>query len=158
MVASAPDDRPEADRLGSDALTAVYNQELITLSARAAVPVRLSAPTHTAHAVSPICGSEVTVDLIVENDRITDFGFDVQACALAKTVIAVLRDAVIGKTRADIARAASEMEAMLDGKPVIPSGDFARLILLAPVKDYTARHNSVLLPFEAIDKAFTRKS
>lgn len=145
------------DMLADDALTAVYNRALIDLSSRAAAPKRLADPHLTAHAVSPICGSEVTVDLALEGDRIAAFGFDVEACALTKAVVAVMAGAVIGKTRAEVAAAGAEMAAMLSGKDIIPAGDWADLKLLAPVKDYTARHNSILLPFEAVEKAFSKK-
>lgn len=143
--------------LADDALTAVYNQSLIALSSKAAEPQRLASPDISAHAVSPICGSEVTVDLALDGDRITSFGFDVDACALTKAVVAVLAQAIIGKTRAEVLAAAAEMKAMLAGKDVLPRGDWADLKLLAPVKDYTARHNSILLPFEAVEKAFSKK-
>lgn len=145
------------DILSDDTLTAVYNQELITLSAQAAVAKRLDKPDATAHVVSPICGSEVTVDLALDGDTVTGFGFEVEACALTKSVVAVMQQAIIGKTINDIKRAGGEMAAMLEGKPVVPSGDWEKLILLAPVKDYTARHNSILLPFEAVEKAFQKK-
>jgi NifU-like protein involved in Fe-S cluster formation len=146
-----------SDILADDALTAVYNQSLIALSSKAAEPKRLTHPDLSAHAVSPICGSEVTVDLALDGDRITAFGFDVEACALTKAVVAVMAAAIIGKTRADVAAAGAEMAAMLSGKNILPGGDWAELKLLAPVKDYTARHNSILLPFEAVEKAFSKK-
>lgn len=143
--------------LADDALTAVYNQSLIALSSRAAEPKRLAAPDFSAHAVSPICGSEVTIDLALAGDRITGFGFDVEACALTKAVVAVMAAAIIGKTRAEVMTAGDDMKAMLAGEDVLPGGDWADLKLLAPVKEYTARHNSILLPFEAVEKAFSKK-
>ncbi|MDY0009965.1 MAG: hypothetical protein RBS08_09685, partial [Bdellovibrionales bacterium] len=63
------------------------------------------------------------------------------------------------KTRADIAAAGQALENMLDGVAggdALPA-DWAALDLLAPVRDYPARHNAVLLPFEAAEKAFTQK-
>ncbi len=137
-----------------DKLISFYNQELIALSGEVALPQPIEKPDLSAKAVSPICGSEIEVQLKVSGDTITAFGFEVEACALTKSVVAVMKRAIIGKTRADVARAGAELEAMLDGKPTVPSGDWAKLIILAPVKDYKARHNSILLPFEAVEKAF----
>ena len=34
----------------------------------------------------------------------------------------------------------------------------ARLSVLAPMRDYKARHNSILLPFEAVEKAFSKRA
>lgn len=120
--------------------------------------MRLAHPQLTARAVSPICGSDITVDLNVDADgRVTAFGFDVKACALTKSAVSVMASAIIGKTRAEIAAAGQDLENMLDGKLAQPQGDWAALDILAPVRDYPARHNSILLPFEAVDKAFAQK-
>jgi NifU-like protein involved in Fe-S cluster formation len=140
-----------------DKLISFYNEELIALSGQAALPQHLDRPDLSARAVSPICGSEIEVELNLEGDKITGFGFEVEACALTKSVVAVMKKAIIGKTRQDVIRAGDELEAMLDGKAVVPSGDWAKLVILEPVKDYKARHNSILLPFEAVEKAFGSK-
>lgn len=143
--------------LDDDSLVAVYNEELIALSGEAMLPKPLEKFDISAKSVSPICGSEVEVQLSLDGGRVKAFGFGVEACALTKSVVAVMAKAIIGKTRADVARAGAELEDMLDGKPVIPSGDWSRLAILEPVKDYKARHNSILLPFEAVEKAFQGK-
>ena len=140
-----------------DSLLSLYNAELIALSGQAALPHALDEFDIAARSVSPICGSEVYVQLKLDGDRVKDFGFEVEACALTKSVVAVMRNAIIGKTRADVARASDEMEAMLNGDLVLPSGDWAKLVILEPVKDYKARHNAILLPFEAVEKAFSTK-
>ncbi len=137
-----------------DKRLAFYNAELLKLSALAETPVRLSAPHLKARAISPICGSEVEVDLMVDGDVVTAFGFEVDACALTKTAVAVMSRAIIGKTRQQVAEAGVAMEAMLNGENIFPAGDWAGLKILEPVKDYKARHNSILLPFEAVEKAF----
>jgi NifU-like protein involved in Fe-S cluster formation len=143
--------------LDDDRLLALYNAELIALAGRAMLPKRLDAFDAQARAVSPICGSEIEVEIKLQNGRVTAFGFEVEACALTKAVVAVMADAIIGKTRDDIARAGRELEDMLSGAAVLPSGDWHRLSILAPVQDYKARHNSILLPFEAVEKAFVAK-
>lgn len=140
--------------LDDDSLLALYNAELIALAGRAMTPRRLDAFDAQARAVSPICGSEIEVEIKLKNGRVAEFGFEVEACALTKAVVAVMADAIIGKTRQDVARAGTELQDMLDGKPVLPSGDWHALSILAPVQDYKARHNSILLPFEALEKAF----
>jgi NifU-like protein involved in Fe-S cluster formation len=140
-----------------DSLLSVYNAELIALSGQAALPHVLEEFDIAARSVSPICGSEVYVQLKLDGDRVKDFGFEVEACALTKTVVAVMRNAIIGKTREDVAKAGVEMEALLGGAGALPSGDWAKLRILEPVKDYKARHNAILLPFEAVEKAFSTK-
>ncbi len=141
-----------------DGLSAVYNQELIRLSSQASMPRHLDDPDSVARAVSPICGSEVTVELKISGSVVTDFGFEVEACALTKTAVAVMADAIRGKSRDDIKQAGDDMRAMLNGDGDGPVGDWADLRILLPVKDYKARHNAMMLPFEAVEKAFARLS
>ncbi len=137
-----------------DKRLAFYNAELLKISAEAEEPRRLQNPHLKARAISPICGSEVEVDLMVDGDTVTAFGFEVDACALTKTAVAVMARAIIGKSRAEVAEAGTAMQAMLNGENIFPQGDWAALKILEPVKDYKARHNSILLPFEAVEKAF----
>jgi NifU-like protein involved in Fe-S cluster formation len=137
-----------------DKLLSFYNAELIALSQQADAVSRLRQPDATAHAVSPICGSTVDIDLRISDGRVTGFGAAADSCALTKTVIAVMSRAIIGHTRADIAAAGQGLEDMLEGRAEEPAGDWADLRILLPVRDYRARHNAILLPFEAVEKAF----
>lgn len=137
----------------TDDLMRIYNQELMALSAQAETPHHLSRPEMSAKAVSPICGSEVMVELTVRDGKVTGFGYEVEACALTKSVVAVMKNAILGKTRQDIARAGEQLRGMLEGGSP-PAGDWAGLKILQPVIEYKARHNSIMLPFEASEKAF----
>lgn len=141
---------------GDDLLLRVYNQELIALSGQAAQPRHLAHPELTAKAVSPICGSEVAVELNLQGDKIAAFGYEVESCALTKAVVAVMAKAIPGKNREEVAQAGEALKAMLSGAPA-PTGDWAALKILEPVREYKARHNAILLPFEAVEKAFQKK-
>lgn len=140
-----------------DHLFALYNQELMKLSAETATPFFLQAPDISARAVSPICGSEVEVQLQLENNLVTGFGYEIEACALTRAVVAVMKKAIIGKSREEVAQAGAEMEKMLSAEGFLPSRDWAGLKILAPVRDYKSRHNAILLPFEAVEKAFKNR-
>lgn len=139
-----------------DAVIRLYNEKLLKLSQGAAEPVEIDSPDATARAVSPICGSEVFVAIKIKDNKISDFGFDVTACALTKTVVSVMRNAIIGKTRVEVQAAGQRLEAMLQDGVTLPQGDWKDLSVLLPVKDYKARHNAILLPFEAVEKAFLK--
>ena len=140
-----------------DKLFAVYNDRLVLLAAQAEVPRHIPSPDLKARAISPICGSEVEIELKLKDNKISDFGFEVEACALTKSVVAVMQTAIIGKNRNDVRKASEDMSAMLEGGDILPSGDWADLGILQPVRDYKARHNSIMLPFEAVEKAFKVK-
>ena len=53
-------------------LLQLYSKRILALAADMPRTVRLEAPTATARKRSPLCGSTVTVDLVIEDGRITD--------------------------------------------------------------------------------------
>jgi NifU-like protein involved in Fe-S cluster formation len=95
----------------------------------------------------------VLVDVVVENGRVVDFAQEVKACALGQAAAAVLGAHVIGATAQELERARDQFRAMLKADGAAPDGRFSDLSMLAPVKDYTARHASTLLAFEAAAEA-----
>ena len=131
----------------------LYSAKLLKLAAEMPRAGRLADPDASSEKVSKLCGSRVTVDVKVDGDRVTDFAQDVKACALGQASAAVLGAHVIGASLAELETTRDAFKAMLkaDGPP--PAGRFADLALLAPVKDYPARHTSTLLAFEAAAEA-----
>ncbi|SNR52770.1 iron-sulfur cluster assembly scaffold protein [Paracoccus sediminis] len=98
---------------------------------------------------SPQCGSSVTAYVAMDGDRVADFAQEVRACALGQASAAVLGQAVIGRSRAEIADTRDALRAMLtlDGAP--PAAPFADLEALWPAREYPNRHASILLAWDA---------
>ena len=117
---------------------------------------RLPTPDASSEKIAKLCGSRVTVDVVVEGDRVVDFAQDVKACALGQASASVLGEHVLGASLAEIEMARDQFRAMLKQGADAPVGRFADLSMLAPVKDYPARHASTLLAFEAAAEAVRR--
>lgn len=134
-------------------LDAIYNPRFLELAAATPRSGRLSAPDGSATAHSKLCGSTVTVDVMLGDGRIRDYAQVVKACLLGQAAAAVVGREAVGSTPAEILRVASEMRRMLkeDGPP--PMGRWSDLALLQPVRDYKARHASTLLVFDALERA-----
>lgn len=136
-------------------LDTIYNTRILELSAAMPRTKRLAHPDATATAHSKLCGSTVTVDLMVTGDRITDYGQSVKACLLGQTAASVVGREIVGTSTAEIRAVGEAMRAMLKQGGPPPSGRWADLAVLEPVRNYKARITSTLLVFEAIDKALT---
>jgi NifU-like protein involved in Fe-S cluster formation len=95
----------------------------------------------------------VVVDLVMEDGRVADFAQDVKACALGQAAASVLGAHVLGATPQELEVARDQFRAMLKEGATAPDGRFADLSMLAPVKDYPARHASAMLAFEAAAEA-----
>ena len=139
-------------------LIKLYSGRILALAADIPHLGRLPAPTGTARKRSPLCGSTVTVDVVVQNGRIAAFAQDVKACALGQASAAILGAQVLGATLAEIEMARDQFRAMLKDDGPAPVGRFSDLEMLAPVKDYPARHTSTLLAFEAVTDAVRQAS
>ena len=131
----------------------LYSSKILKLAANMPHAGRLAAPDASSEKVSKLCGSKITVDVVMKDGKVADFGQDVKACALGQAAAAVLGEHVIGADLEEIEVARDALRAMLkaDGPP--PAGRFSELSVLAPVKDYPARHTSTLLAFEAAVEA-----
>ena len=131
-------------------LDEVYNRRILTLAANIPHLERLAQPDATAKAHSRLCGSTVTVDLSMTGDGVTAIGQDVKACALGQASSSVMGAHVVGSTSAELRQLCDDMRAMLKENGAAPTGKWADLEVLLPVRDYKARHASALLIFDAV--------
>jgi len=134
---------------GEDDLIKLYSQRILALAADIPLTERLPSPQVTIRKRSPLCGSTVTVDLVLEDGRVAAFGQDVKACALGQAAAAVLGANVIGRSRDEIARARDQLHAMLKSGGDAPDAPFGGYEVLLPARDYKNRHASIMLALEA---------
>lgn len=130
-------------------LIKLYSARILALTTEIPHTTRLSAPTASAKKRAPLCGSNITVDLVVEDGVITDFGQDVKACALGQAAASVIGSNIIGRTEAEVQKGRDELFAMLKENGPAPAAPFDGLEVLEPARDYKNRHASILLAFDA---------
>jgi len=131
----------------------LYNGRILELAANIPRTQRLANPDATARAHSKLCGSRVAVDLVMDGDRVTDYGQEVKACLLGQSSAAVVGRNIIGATASEMRDVGRQMRKMLKDGGDPPAGDWVDLAMLEPVKDYKARHASTLLVFDAVEDA-----
>ncbi len=131
----------------------LYSAKLLRLAAEMPRAGRLAEPDATSEKVSKLCGSRIVVDVKVEDGRVADFAQEVKACALGQAAASVLGAHVIGASLEELEATRDAFRSMLKAGGPAPEGRFGDLALLAPVKDYPARHTSTLLAFEAAVEA-----
>ena len=130
-------------------VTKLYSQRILELAGNIPLATRLKHYEGSAKVRAPLCGSTVTVDLVVKDSLITDFGQDVRACALGQATAAIVGGKIIGRSYDEISQARDQMEAMLTKKGEPPGSPFEELEILYPAQDYKNRHASILLVFDA---------
>ena len=128
----------------------IYNRQILGFAADIPRLQRLGAPDATAVAHSRLCGSKVTVDLAMKDGVVTDFGHEVKACALGQASSSIMARHVVGSTGPELRELRDQMYRMLKEEGPPPTGKWAELEALLPVRDFKARHASTLLTFDAV--------
>ena len=128
----------------------IYNRQILGFAADIPRLQRLASPDATAVAISRLCGSKVTVDVSMKDGVVTDFGHEVKACALGQASSSILARHVLGSTAGELREVRDQMHRMLKEEGPPPSGKWAELESLLPVRDFKARHASTLLTFDAV--------
>jgi NifU-like protein involved in Fe-S cluster formation len=134
----------------------IYSQQLLELAAAMPRTERLKRPDASAMAYSKLCGSRVTVDLVMEEDVVTNFGQTVRACLLGQTAASVMGREIVGSTAAELRAVGAAMRKMLKEGGPPPAGKWNDLALLEAVRDYKARQPSTLLVFDAVEDAIAQ--
>ena len=137
----------------SPKLEDLYNDQILRFAANIPRIGHLDSPDATATAHSRLCGSTVTVELAVDGDKVTDFAHEVRACALGQASSSIMAQQIVGASKDELRTVRDEMRAMLKEGGPPPSGRFADLAILEPVRDYRARHASTMLTFDAVASA-----
>ena len=131
----------------------IYNKRILELAADIPRQGRLSHPDASATVHSKLCGSTVTVDIRMKDGKIRDFAHEVKACALGQASSSIMASHVIGATPQELRDIRTLVRAMLKENAAPPTGKWADIAVLEPVRDYKARHASTLLTFDAVVKA-----
>ncbi|QPQ55966.1 iron-sulfur cluster assembly scaffold protein [Allosphingosinicella flava] len=133
--------------------TALYNRDILRLAASIPHHVRLADPQASAERRSPVCGSRIVVDLVLDHDgRVAALGQEVKACALGQASASLMGASAIGRTAADLAAARAALADFFGRRRGDP-GDWPGIAILKDALPYTARHPSILLPFDAVAAA-----
>jgi NifU-like protein involved in Fe-S cluster formation len=125
----------------------LYNREILALAVALADYPRLPAPARTGELRAPLCGSRVALDLDFDSGgMVARVGVQAEACALGQAAATVFARGASGKSPAELAATHASLTAWLSGVTDAPP-DWPGIAVLAPARDYPARHAAILLSF-----------
>ena len=136
--------------------TALYSRAILRLAASIPHQRRLERPQASVEKRSPVCGSRVTVDIVLDGEgRVAALGQEVRACALGQASASLMGAHALGQSVGEIEAARQSLAAYLAGARGDP-GDWPGLDAFAEARPFAARHASILLAFEAAAEAAAR--
>jgi len=135
---------------------ALYNIEILRLATAIPHLGVLDCPQARVEKRSLICGSRVSVDVVLgEDGNVMDFAQSVNACALGQASAALLGAHVIGRSVDELREASAALAGYLSGTRD-DYGDWPGLGIFAAGRAHSARHASIRLPFDAATEAVAK--
>ena len=126
----------------------LYNRDILALAVATADYPLPEKARRRASLRAPLCGSRIIVDLDADGEgQVTAVGLHVEACALGQASAALLARHAPGRSVAEIRSTREAIARWFAGEGGAP--DWPGFDLLAPARDYPARHGAILLPFDA---------
>lgn len=119
----------------------------------------LSGATISLNGVNPSCGDNITLNLKIENNIITDGSFTGSGCAISQASVDMMLDLVIGKSKTEALSLIENFMAMIKGtaeEPQIESLDEAAS--LQDISKMPARVKCAVLGWRTMKECFEKHS
>lgn len=121
---------------------------------------KLEGANRTADGYNPLCGDKVKVYLRIENDRVTDVGFDGSGCAISIASASMMTETVKGRTLSDVLTLFERFHALLTGETHAGSQpiDLGKLAVFAGVREFPIRVKCATLAWHTLRAAVESRS
>jgi nitrogen fixation protein NifU and related proteins len=117
---------------------------------------RIAGASHHAEGHNPLCGDRLTLDVQVDEDRISDVAFEGSGCAISKASASLMTDAVKGQSVGDVQALFARFHRMVTTPPDQPVEDMGKLSVLAGVREFPVRVKCASLPWHTLKAALDR--
>ncbi|HHW11230.1 MAG TPA: SUF system NifU family Fe-S cluster assembly protein [Firmicutes bacterium] len=134
---------------------------------------RLTEATDSVHLHNPLCGDDITLDLMIEDGRIKEVGFEGKGCSISQASASLMAESIAGKSTAEAVRLLKRFRNMMKGAPAgddevtaeaaaeagadaeaeADAEDLGDLEALSGVVKFPVRIKCAVLPWEALRKA-----
>ena len=133
----------------------IYHGQILELAKSIRLSKPIAHPTHSAEKNNPLCGDKVTIDVVIDNEIVSDIHLVVRGCALCEAGAGMIGKKAIGKKIDDLKKLTAEMDNYL--KDDLPAPDNTSMCF-EPIKKIKNRVTCVLLAFNAATELKPNKS
>lgn len=116
---------------------------------------KLEDKTHSSFGHNPLCGDQITLDLVIENGIISNIKFCGNGCAIFQATASLMTQAVKGKTVEDAKKLFSSFSDMVT-KDQTPDQCLGKLKALEGVKEFPMRIKCATLSWHALLSALNQ--
>lgn len=116
---------------------------------------RLDAPTATADGHNPLCGDELTVDIVVEGDELKDVAFRGSGCAISTASASLMTEFVKGKTLSEVEQGFERFHDLVTGPSHehVDAPELGKLAVFSGVREFPVRVKCATLAWHTLRAA-----
>ena len=111
--------------------------------------------THTAKSKNPICGDEIQIKLVIENEKLVDFGYQGKSCVYCQATASLLSKNLINSKKNKINELCDYAKSFFNKKQENIKKKWSFLGKLFDKKNIS-RKECILLPFNALKKSISK--
>ena len=108
--------------------------------------------THKSRNKNPICGDEMEISLIVENDKVIDMGYQCKSCVYCQASVSLLSQKIKGKNLSEIKEFITTCEKLFENTKTTIKKNWIEFLELFDKKNIS-RKDCLLLPLRTVLKA-----
>jgi len=112
--------------------------------------------SHQAEGFNPLCGDRLHLYLKVEDDVVTEVGFQGSGCAISKASASIMTDSVKGRPLAEVHDLFRRFHTMVTTPPDQSVEDMGKLSALAGVREFPVRVKCASLAWHTLKAALER--
>jgi len=113
----------------------------------------LASPNATHEGLNPLCGDEVTVELLVDGDRVADVAYKGSGCSISQSSASMMTEAIYGKPLGEVKRLSEAFTAMMRGEENIDPESLGDLEALSGVRKFPVRVKCATLAWHTLEEA-----
>jgi nitrogen fixation protein NifU and related proteins len=118
---------------------------------------KLESANRSAEGFNPLCGDQITVYLLLEDQVIKDISFQGSGCAISKASASMMTAALKGKSKREGEILFSKVHQMLTGAGTGDTEELGRLAALSGVCNFPARVKCASLAWHTLRAALEEK-
>ena len=133
-------------------LSDLYQEVIIDHSRKPRNFRRLADANRTAQGHNPLCGDRITVDLKLQQDQVTDLGFQGAGCAICTASASLMTEGIKGKTIEEAERLFEDFHDLITtDKPA--ASNLGKLAVFSGVREYPVRAKCATLAWHTLRAA-----
>ena len=113
--------------------------------------------THKSKNKNPICGDEMEISLIVENNKVVDMGYQCKSCVYCQASVSLLSRNIKAKTLDEVKDFINTSKNIFENTKVVLEKKWINFKEIFDIKN-VSRKECLLLPIRTVDKALNDKT